>query len=130
MIETLEKVDASVRKTLAYANDNAEHGFDDWKLPERSASDGLGDREDFMLLAASRLIHEGVDPAKMYFVLCHTVGGKGFNHAFLAVETSEGLHTCADTFRPRVQPILEAYDDDELRRWRRVSEPANWRHWG
>lgn len=127
-VAQLNSVDRSVRKTLTYAKDDAAHGFDDWSLPEESGVKGLGDCEDFMMFAAGRLLDLGADPAKMYFVLCHTGGFEGFNHAFLAVETDEGLHTCADTYTGPPQPIYAAYGRDELRQWRRVSEKG-WRLW-
>lgn len=127
MIDLLKSVDAGVREDLTYGRDNADHGFDDWQLPENVGS--VGDCEDFMLLAAHRLLEADADPQTMYFVLCHTAGRKGFNHAFLAVETMDGLHTCADTFDSKPRPIYSTYRRDELRQWARVSEPMRWRLW-
>lgn len=127
-IDTIKAVDAEVREALVYAEDRPVLGFpDDWKLPARSKADGLGDCEDFMMLAARKLLDRGVPAGEMYFTLCHTQGRDGFDHAFLAVETPEGLWTCADTIAFAADPL--PWSESELRQWARVSDPTDWRTW-
>ena len=131
-IETLKEVDAWVRERVTYERDKPVWNIpEDWKTPDRTLADGKGDCEDFALLAAHRLKELGEDPARMFLCLCHTKGGEGLNHAFLAVETPFGLHTCADTADKFGEPayVHDAYPEEYMRRWMRISEPEDWRTW-
>lgn len=132
-IELIEAVDSEVRETLVYARDKAVQGFhDDWKLPDRAEAEGLGDCEDFMMLAAARLLERGVPAEELYFVLANTGGGRAFDHAFLAVETPEGLWTCGDTMLGRARALndpITPYRPETLDRWACVAQPREWRRW-
>lgn len=129
-IDLLEEVDREVREQLDYARDEPVQGWlDDWKPPDRSLHDGEGDCEDFMLLAARKLLDHGVSPEDLYLVTVNTEGRDRANHAVLMAATEDGLMTCGDTFVTWPARLIDAYPLPAPKEWMRLSDPGNWRIW-
>lgn len=128
-VEVLREVDAEVRSILTYGRDNPVNGHgDDWKTPERSIRERVGDCEDFMALAAHLLLERGYPQASLYYLLLRTRGDR-INHAALVCTTERGLMTCGDTMVRKVVQLNQAYEQREPAKWMCLASPRRWFKW-
>jgi len=126
-VAIVQRVHRSVWDGAIYAPDP--DGRDVWGAVTWQDGKAVGDCEEWADRAMDGLLSAGVDREDIGFVLCHTQGSDGYDHAVCLVMVDElGLMTCGDAYQedgPR-QINNTGYRFD---RFMRLDQPGVWRLW-
>ena len=126
----LEEVDKKVRKVLTYQRDGKVLGFGDvWTSPRRAIEMGLGDCEEYMMVASYLLEEEGVPEASLWFVGLSLNDTGRLDHAALVVSTGQGLTLVGDVGSYGKALLKDNYTERQIIKWASVRDPKKWFLW-